>query len=130
MEDIPGKRCDDVFLEELKEVSWEGNAVGFPAGITATVTQISGGKRDNIQTFGLDTYFFSTSTFVTGNSLVICVSTVRPETGKLSRRVGELKRPMISIHLKRPPAEGNCIPWSFPLSFARVGSRKQETLSD
>lgn len=73
MEDISrhGKRCGDVLLEELKEVSWEGNAVEFPAGITATVTQINGGKRDNIPASGLDTHFFSTSTFVTGNSWAV-----------------------------------------------------------
>lgn len=71
MEDISrhGKRSDDVLLEELKEVSWEGNAVGFPAGITATVTQTNRGKPDNIHAFGLDTHF--PSTFVTGSSLAI-----------------------------------------------------------
>lgn len=49
----------DVLLEELKEVIREGNVLGFPAGIIATVTQISEGKLDeNIHTFGFDTHFF------------------------------------------------------------------------
>lgn len=45
--------------------------MGFPVGITATVAQMNGGKRDNIHTFGLDTHFISTSMFVTGSSLAI-----------------------------------------------------------
>lgn len=77
MEDVSRhvKRCDDVLLEELKELSCEGNAVGFPAGITATVTQTK--EENGIISTPLDLTHINVSSQLFDQRL-----------GKLSRRVG------------------------------------------
>lgn len=80
----------NVLLEELKE---EGKDVELPAGITATVTQIRDGERDETtRAFGFDTRLL-TAMFIKGRPWTISSPLLRQRLGSSAGAVGKGKFP-------------------------------------